>query len=557
MNKLSILPIGGLGEFGMNSMALRYGEESIVIDAGVMFPDVNHWGIDVIVPDFNNLATQAGKVRALVLTHSHEDHIGAVPHLLKKINLPIYGTPYTLAVLAHKLDEHNLLDKVELHTVAAGQSVEIGPFQIEFIRVAHSTTDCVALAVNTPLGTIVHTGDFKFDDTPVCGEPTDIAALRRCGDRGVLALLTDSTNIERSGRMHSERAVIPGLEQVFDAAEGRILVSCFTSSIHRLQIIFQLAAAFQRKIAVIGRSMIRNVETAESMRYLDIPPNLIVAPNNLRRYAPEDLVLLATGCQGEPLSALYRMAVDSYKQIRVEAGDTVVLSARQIPGNEKSIGRLINNIYRRQGRVVDSTQARIHVSGHAAQEDLRMMLEAVRPRYYVPIHGEYRQLYQHGQFIQQLGYSAEQIVLAETGEVIEIDEAGISFGARIKWGRVYIDNNGVDEIDAEIIRERKQLAAEGVVLPIVLLDKQTHDLQGQPRVITRGLNVPQSGKNDEDNQWYINKLRELIVETVVFADRETRRDIEVLKEKIRIDLKRTIQRDTGHRPAIMPTIVEV
>jgi ribonuclease J len=303
--------------------------------------------------------------------------------------------------------------------------------------------------------------------------------------------------------------------------------------------------------------MIRNVETAESMRYLDIPPNLIVAPNNLRRYAPEDLVLLATGCQGEPLSALYRMAVDSYKQIRVEAGDTVVLSARQIPGNEKSIGRLINNIYRRQGRVVDSTQARIHVSGHAAQEDLRMMLEAVRPRYYVPIHGEYRQLYQHGQFIQQLGYSAEQIVLAETGEVIEIDEAGISFGARIKWGRVYIDNNGVDEIDAEIIRERKQLAAEGVVLPIVLLDKQTHDLQGQPRVITRGLNVPQSGKNDEDNQWYINKLRELIVETVVFADRETRRDIEVLKEKIRIDLKRTIQRDTGHRPAIMPTIVEV
>jgi ribonuclease J len=557
MDKLSILPIGGLGEFGMNSMALRYGDDSIIIDAGVMFPDVTHWGIDVIVPDFRHLTTYAGNIRALVLTHSHEDHIGAVPYLLKKINLPIYGTPYTLAVLAHKLEEHNLLDKVALHTVFAGQSVTIGPFNVEFIRVAHSTTDCVALAVNTPLGTIVHTGDFKFDDTPVCGEPTDIAALRRCGDRGVLALLTDSTNIERPGRMHSERAVIPGLEQVFDNAEGRILISCFTSSIHRLQIIFQLAAAFERKVAVIGRSMIRNVETAESMRYLDIPANLMIAPNSLRRYAPEEVVVLATGCQGEPLSALYRMAVDSYKQMRVEMGDTVVLSARQIPGNEKSIGRLINNVYRRRGHVVDSTQTRIHVSGHAAQEDLRLMLEAVRPRYYIPIHGEYRQLYQHGQFVQQLGYAAEQVILAETGEVIEIDEWGVGFGERIKWGRIYIDTNGVDEIDASIVRERKQLAAEGVVLPIILLDQQTHELQGQPRVVVRGLNVPQYGQPDADNQSYLNKLREIIIETVVFADREERRDLEVLKEKIRVDLKRTIQKDTGHRPAILPTIVEI
>ncbi|MEW6731226.1 MAG: ribonuclease J [Acidobacteriota bacterium] len=549
--RLEIIPIGGLGEFGMNCLAMRYGDEIIVIDAGLMFPDVNHLGVDIIVPDFNYLGEHRDEVRALILTHSHEDHIGSVPFLLKTVNVPVYATPYTGAVLAAKLDEHDLLDEVLVHSVRPHETVELGPFSIEFIRVSHSTTDCVALAITTPVGVVIHTGDYKFDETPVCGDPIDIKALRRYGDAGVLALLSDSTNVERPGRMYSERDVIPAFENIFDRAEKRIIVSCFTSSIHRIQIVFDLAHSFNRKVAVIGRSMIRNIETAESMRYLDIPDNITITPGDARRYPPEDVVLLVTGCQGEPMAALARMAVDNHKQGKIEPGDTVVLSARQIPGNEKSISRLINHLYKRHAHVIDSSIARVHVSGHGSQEDLRLMLEAVRPQFFIPIHGEYRQLYRHKEFVCSLGYGPESVVLVESGDVIELDHESIYVSNKVQIGRTFIDSTGIGEIEDLVVRDRKHLAYDGIVLPIVAINETTGDIETKPEIITRGFNIT------EDETAYLGKLVDLVTQTINSSGQEERCDPGVMKQKVQLELKRFIQRGTGRRPMIIPVILEV
>jgi ribonuclease J len=549
--RLKLIPIGGLGEFGMNCLLMRYGDEIIVIDAGLMFPDVSHLGVDIIVPDFSYLEEHRDKVLALVLTHSHEDHIGSVPFLLKAINLPVYSTPYTAAVLASKLDEHGLSDEVIVHTVRPHKVVEIGSFSIEFIRVSHSTTDCAALAIKTPVGIVVHTGDYKFDEKPICGDPIDVETLRRYGDEGVLALLSDSTNAERPGRMHSESAVIPAFEDIFDRATGRVIVSCFTSSIHRIQIVFDLARKFQRKVAVIGRSMLRNIETAEGMRFLDIADGITINPVDAGRLPPEDVVMLVSGCQGEPMSALTRMAVNNHKQAKVESGDTVILSARQIPGNEKSISRLINHLYKRHAKVIDSTTARIHVSGHGSQDDLGMMLEAVRPKFFIPIHGEYRQLYSHKQYACSLGYRPEDVLLVESGDIIELDSNNVSVEGKIAVGRTFIDSSGTGEIEDYIVRDRKHLAYDGIILPIVAINEVTGEMEAKPEIVTRGFNVP------DDENIYIGKLSDLVTQTINSSGPEERSDWAVIKEKVRIELKRFIQRGTGRRPMIIPVILEV
>ncbi|MBL8150929.1 MAG: ribonuclease J [Blastocatellia bacterium] len=536
----------------MNCMAMRYGDEIIVIDSGLMFPDAGHLGVDVIVPDFTYLHENRDKVLALILTHSHEDHIGSVPFLLKTVNVPVYSTPYTAAVLASKLDEHNLTDDVLVHTIKPSGMFELGSFLVEFIHVSHSTTGCVAVAVTTPVGVVIHTGDYKFDDTPVCGAPLDVALLKRYGNEGVLALLSDSTNAERPGRMHSEKAVIPALEDIFDRAQGRIIVSCFTSSIHRIQIIFDLAQQFGRRVALLGRSMLRNIEVAEATRMLDISDGITITAADASRYPSDEVVLLVTGCQGEPMSVLSRMAVDNHKQAKVSKGDTVVLSARQIPGNEKSISRLINHIYKREAEVVDSTSARVHVSGHGAQEDLRMMLEAVRPKFFIPIHGEYRQLYRHKAFAISLGYSPDRVVLVESGDVIELDAESISIGDRkVQIGRRYIDSSGFGHIDDMVVRDRKQLAYDGIVLPIIAINEVSGAVETKPEIVTRGFNTP------EEETLYTGKLSEIVSNTINLSSQEERRDRVVLKEKIRIDLKRYIQKGTGRRPVIIPVIVEV
>lgn len=551
--RLEIIPLGGLGEFGMNCMVMRFGEDIIVIDAGIMFSEVGHFGVDSMTPDFTFLERHREQVRAVILTHSHEDHIGSLSFLLKKVNVPVYGTPYTLRIVEPRLEEHHLLPATALRVVQAGETVEVGAFSIEYIRVSHSTVDCCALAITTPIGTIVHTGDFKFDATPVCGNAIDVARLRTIGQRGVLALLSDSTNVERPGQMPSERVVIPALEEIFDRARRRIFVSCFASSIHRIQIMFDLAQQFGRQVVAVGRAMERNIEIAERTGFLDTA-DLLVNPKDFKHFDPSEIVVLASGCQGEPMGAMARIADRSHRQAWMEAGDTVVLSARQIPGNEKAISKLINRCYRNEVEVIDSTQARIHVSGHGAQEDLRLMLEAIRPKYFIPIHGEYRQLYRHKLFAcQTLGYAPDRVLLIESGDVVLLDGETAQIGDKIAVNRVYIDDTCSLELDETLLRDRKRLAYEGVVIAGVAVEETTGALLGPPEITTRGY----LGVDGEEEE--IAELRDVAlsaVEAMPPAER-VNGGKEHFQEHLRLALKRHIMRLTGQKPTIVPLVVVV
>ena len=419
--KLEIIPLGGVGLFGMNMMAMRCGDQAIIIDAGMGFPEEDAPGVDIVIPDFSFIDDYRDEIQAIVLTHAHEDHIGAVPFLLKEINVPVYGTHFTLALLENKLQEHGLSDIVALHAVEPRDKAEIGDFEVEWIHVSHSLTSCAAVAITTPVGVVIHSGDFKVDETPVIGPPIDLERLTDYGDKGVLALLADSTNADRPGRTLSERAVVPAFEDIFDQATGRIIISCFTSSVHRIQIVLDLARDYGRLVSLLGRSMVRNVETADSQRQLDVPDDIFVTPAQARQIDDDDLILLVAGCQGDPMSAMTKLATDQYKNLSVGEGDVVVLSARNIPGNERAISRLISHCYKRGARVIDSSIARIHCSGHGSQEDLRILIEATRPKFLVPIHGEYRQLYRHREWASTLGVvEPRNIVVIENGDVLEI-----------------------------------------------------------------------------------------------------------------------------------------
>lgn len=467
--------------------------------------------------------------------------------------MPVYGTPYTLNIVEPRLEEHHLLATAQLHPVRAGETVEVGAFSVEYIRVSHSTVDCCALAITTPIGTVVHSGDFKFDATPVCGDAIDVERLRAVGRRGVLALLSDSTNIERPGQMPSERVVIPALEEIFDRATGRIFVSCFASSIHRIQIMFDLAQEFGRQVVAVGRAMERNIEIAERTGFLDTA-DILVSAKDFKHYEPGETVVLASGCQGEPMGAMWRIADRSHRQAWMEAGDTVVLSARQIPGNEKSISRLINRCYRNEVQVIDATQARIHVSGHGAQEDLRLMLEAVRPKYFIPIHGEYRQLYRHKLFAcQTLGYSPDRVLLIESGDVVVLDGETARLGDKITINRVYIDDTCSLELDETLLRDRKRMAYEGVVIAGVAVEESTGMLLGPPEITTRGY-LGVDGDEEE-----IAELRDVVlaaVEALPPAER-INGGKEHFQEHLRLALKRHIMRVTGQKPTIVPLVVVV
>jgi ribonuclease J len=550
---VDIIPLGGFGEFGMNMLAVRWGEEIIVIDAGMTFPDESLHGVDVVIPDLRFVEENVSRLKGLILTHAHEDHIGAVPYLLKVANVPVYGSRFTRAVLEHKLIEHGLVNDVEVHGVEPGDFVEIGPYEVEFIGAAHSTIDCFALAIRTPVGVIVHATDFKLDEQPVIGEPTDLRRLRQYGDRGVLALLADSTNVERSGRTPSERAVVPALEEIFDQAPGRIIVSCFASSLHRIQLLFDLAHDYECRVALVGPTMTRMVETALNERYLDVPAGLLISPADVPRLPPEKVVMLVTGCQGEPMAALARMATGSYKQLRIEPGDTVVLSARIIPGNERAIARLIDHIYRRGARVIDESVNRmIHVSGHPCQDDLRLVYEAVRPRVLIPLHGDYRRLCRHKEFACASGFSPEQVIVAENGQVIELSEKGARLtGETIPVGRTFIDEAGFEEIEEFIIRDRRHLAEDGFILPIVVINKTTGELEAIPEIVSRGFLAT------EDGEGLLDHAREIVEQTVMEADPDEKTDWAVMKEKIRVELKRFISKQADRHPLIIPVIIEI
>ncbi len=548
---LEIVPLGGLGEFGMNMLALTYGETTIVIDAGVMFPDPELLGVDRIIPDMTYLQ-QKGGAAALVLTHGHEDHIGGVPHVVPHITGPIYATPLTLAMVENKLREHDLAD-TPTHAVRPKDRVTIGPFEIEFIRVTHSMPDCVALAIRTPLGTIVHTGDFKIDQTPIDGEHFDLHRFGELGTEGVLALLADSTNVDRRGFTGSETEVIDAFEEIFTSSQGKLIVSAFSSSIYRMQIVVDLAAQFDRKVAFIGRGMVENSAIAQRLGYLKIQSGLQIRDTDVMNFPAQDVLCLTTGSQGEPMSALSRIAVDDHRHVKLAEDDTVVISARSIPGNEKSIGRVLNHLARRGTHVIQEGSKHVHVSGHASEEELKLVLSLVKPRYFIPVHGEYRQLAHHARVAKRVFAGREprpEILLIENGDIVAIDGEGARVAGKATVGRILIDGTRTGEIGDEVLRDRRHLAEDGLVVPVVTINKQNGTLEGVPDIITRGFVM-------ENSQELLADGARVLAEVIEQASLEERTDQGIIKEKLRVELRRFFRKRSGRRPFVLPVIMEI
>ena len=551
--KLQAIPLGGLGEFGMNMMALRYGDDIIVIDSGMMFPEDELLGVDFVTPDLSYLIENRAHVRALILTHGHEDHIGSVAFFLAEINVPVYATAFTLALVERRMNEYDFDEEVDFRKIKPKQLIDVGPFKIEFIHVTHSIVSAVALAITTPLGVVIHTGDFKVDPTPTDNNLFDLHTLAQYGQRGVLLLLSDSTNADTPGYSQSERAVRPRMEDIFNRSERRLFVSSFSSSIHRLQQIIDISQEFGRKVAIIGRSMISVTEIASNLGLLDIPDGLLLRPQDAMNTPADKVTVLITGTQGEPMSALSRVAVDNHKHISVETGDTVVLSSRIIPGNEKNIFRMINHLSKRGADVLyGSMNPPIHVSGHGSVEELRLVLNLVKPKYFMPVHGEYRQLAKHARLADHLRHSSlKESFIMETGDILEIDSKGARKNGRVTVGRVCIDSGLVDEVIGDmVIRDRKHLSEDGIVLTIIAINKLTGKVETAPEVVARGF-------ASDDSSEFMKNARQVVSRTLENSSAEEKMDWGVMKEKVRGDLKRYISKHTQRRPLIMPVVLEI
>ncbi|MGD9589607.1 MAG: ribonuclease J [Pyrinomonadaceae bacterium] len=553
MNKLEIIPLGGIGEFGMNCLGLRWDDEMIIVDAGMGFPEETPFGVDISIPNFDFLEEYRDDLTALVLTHGHEDHIGALAYLLRKFNIPVYGSRFTLALAEKRLEEFDMLSDVLLHRVQANDVVKLGHFSVEFIHASHSLVECFSLAIRTPVGTVIHTGDYKIDDTPVIGRPYDLKTLGRYGDEGVLALLGDSTNATVAGRTPSERDVIPAFEEIFEEAEGRIFVSTFSSSLHRLQIVFDTARMYGRKVCVLGRSMQKNVEIGEEQGLLKIGHDEMISISDSRSLDDDEVVYLVTGSQGEMRAALWNLATGTYKGLEIEKGDTVILSARIIPGNEKNISRLIGHLYKRGANIIEEKRRLIHVSGHASQEDIRIMVETARPKYLVPIHGEYRMLFRHREYVKNHvpGYSDENIILVENGDVLEIDERGARVSDKRELFKTFIDEESSEAVEYDVIRERKKLAYGGAVSLVVTIDKKSGEVAGEPQIEFQGV------AGFDPLNGFAAEARSELSSAVSVMKREHIADRTFLKEALRLALKRLIQQKLGTKPVIVTTIVDV
>ena len=547
--KLKIIPLGGLGEFGMNCLALRWEDDIIVIDAGLMFPESELLGVDIVVPDISYLVENKAHVRAIILTHGHMDHIGGLPWMLSELKVLVYATEFTLAYVEGNLEEHQLLDETTLIEIVPKQKFTIGPFIIEPIHVTHSLVDCVALAIETPVGVVIHTGDFKIDLAPLDGKSFDLHTFAEYGKRGVLALLQDSTNVDRTGYTPGEAAVIPRLDEIFSRTKKKLFFSCFSSSIFRIRIALDLARAHGRKVALIGRSMMESTEIAQDLGYINVPQGLIINPSQLRDFPPEQLMLLISGTQGEPMSALSRAAVDNHKHAHIDAGDTVVLSSRIIPGNEKSIFRVIDHLYRRDANVGydDGHSGLIHVSGHGSQEEMRLLINLVRPKYFIPVHGNYGNLRKHAQVAMDTG-AVEHAIVIEDGDVLELDKKDARKKDKVQTGRILIDSgSSTDVVEDLVLRDRRILSEDGVVLAVLAINKRTGKVEQSPEVVMRGF-----GGADITEQ-----ARELVLKTLDGLTTEQKSDYGLVKEKVRADLKRLIQKTTGRRPMVMPVILEI
>lgn len=546
---LSLIALGGLGEIGLNCMAYEYADDLILVDAGLMFPDADMPGVDYVIPDFSWLRERSHKLRGILLTHGHEDHIGALPFLLREFPVPIYGTALTLGILEGKLQEYKI--DAELYPVKPRDVVELGNFLVEFIRVAHSVVDGCALAITTPEGVVIHTGDFKLDQTPVDGEVTDLATFARYGDRGVLALLSDSTNVEREGYTISERYVGEALADLFPKCKGRIIVAAFSSNIHRVQQVADVAVANGRKVLLNGRSMVGNVRIARNLGYLKIRDDQLMDIRELNHLPPEQVCIISTGSQGEPMSALVRIAMDDHKQIKLEQGDTVILSSRYIPGNERTISELINHLYRRGADVHHEKVSEVHVSGHASQEELKLMMNIVRPRFFLPIHGEYRHLVLHRRLAMKVGIPEERCLLAVNGEVVSFYNQTACIQETVETGRVFVDGKGVGDVGEVVLKDRRHLAEDGMVLVIIGICQHSGELIYGPEIVSRGFVF------EDESQAYLQQAKDLVREALQEQSIEFLADRDEVRQLVRQTLKRFFKKSIERRPMVLSVILEM
>jgi ribonuclease J len=549
LSPLSIIPLGGLGEIGLNMLLIRYEEQILIIDAGLMFPEDYMLGVDIVLPDFSFLLKNRERIQAVILTHGHEDHIGALPFLLREISVPVYGSRFTLELVKEKLKEHRLLDQCDLRTVFPKEILPIGPFQIEFIRVNHSIPDGLGLAIQTPVGTLIHSGDFKIDQTPLDGEITDINTFAAYGAKGVLALMSDSTNVEREGYTLPEKRIGETLDQLMRDCEGRVIVAVFASNMNRIQQVVNSAARYQRKVAFNGKSMVVNCRIARELGLLNVPPGMELTLGEMLQLPDSQVTLITTGSQAEPMSSLTRIARDDHKQVKIKKGDTVILSSRFIPGNEKAIDALINNLYRFGAEVIYEKVSEIHVSGHAHQEELKLMIHLTRPKFFIPIHGEYRHLVKHAQLAHKIGIPKENLLLVEDGQVISLDREGARTGDRVEVGRVFVDGKGVGDVSNLILRDRRHLSNEGLVVVQVVLNNQTGELLSGPDIISRGF-IP-----EEEYPHLIQEAKERVLEILYLRQKEDITNWADIQEEIRKTLRRFFDHSLERRPVVLPLII--
>ncbi len=551
VSKLKIIPLGGLGEIGKNMTAYEFGGDIIVVDCGMGFPDEDMYGVDIVLPDISYLKANAEKIRGLILTHGHEDHIGAVPYVLKELDMPIYTTPLTAALVELKLEEHDLLFNTQIFTKKAGSSFRLGCFTVEFIHVNHSIPDAVALAIKTPIGTVVHTGDFKIDLTPIAGGMIDIPRLGQLGNEGVLALLSDSTNVEKPGHSDSERKVGESFDKLFNGCDKRIIITTFASNVHRLQTVINVAAKYGRKVGITGRSMENVLRVASVLEYMKIPDKVLMDIEQLNKLPKNQVVIISTGSQGETMSALYRMAFSEHKQVNVDAGDRVIISASAIPGNENTISRVIDELFHKGAEVIYDRHTDLHVSGHACQEEQKMMLGLVKPKYFIPVHGEYRMLVKHAELGKLMGVLPRNIVIAENGKVIEITKKGIKCEESVQAGAVMVDGSGIGEVGSVVLRDRHKLAEDGMVVVILPYSGDAHALVSEPEIVTRGFIYVKEAEG------LMEELKRVAIESVMACEEHNVSDWSAIKSRVKNNISGYLYKTTRRSPMILPVITEV
>lgn len=551
-SKLRIIPLGGLGEIGKNMTVIEFGNDLILIDCGMGFPDEDMYGIDVVLPDITYLRNNASRIRAMIVTHGHEDHIGAIPYVLKELDIPIYTTPLTAALIELKLEEHDLLYNTQIFTKKAGSVFRIGCFTIEFIRVNHSIPDAVALAIRTPVGTIVHTGDFKIDVTPISGGMTDLVRFGELGNEGVLALMSDSTNVETPGHSASERKVGESFDKLFQNCDKRIIITTFASNVHRLQQIINVAAKYRRKVAVTGRSMENVLRTAMVLGYMEVPDGVLVSLDDIKNLPKNRTVIISTGSQGEAMSALYRMAFSEHKQIQIDQGDRVIISASAIPGNENTISRVIDELFHKGAEVIYDRHTDLHVSGHACQEEQKMILALVKPKFFIPVHGEHRMLVKHAELGRMMGVTPRNIVIAENGKIIEFTKKGILCEESVPSGAVLVDGSGgIGEVGSVVMRDRHRLAEDGMIVIVMTYSSHDHRLLAVPEILTRGFIYVKEAENMMD------ELSRVVMETVDSCDEQNISDWNTIKTKVKSNLSGYLFKTTRRSPMILPVITEI